>query len=401
MSIAWGVAVLLLAVIIIQFISCRHKHSQLQAAITETARSAVRLDLIKKELSDVKTRRGKLLSASTEALIIVEKDYTVSSDNKMARRMFGKKPGKDATLMSWIRQYQLQELAERTMKDEKMPPVYFPYQDRYMEAHARAIKYNREIVAVALAIHDITNLQHLTRMRRDFVANISHELRTPVTSIQLLAETLCKGAISDKKMAPKLVKKITAEADTLSQLAQELLDLSLIESGQMPLKLGIFPLLDIVNQQVERLHPQASRKNLEVIINITPNIYVLIDEVMMGRVIGNLLHNAIKFTEIGTITVTADPATIVTNKQNEAWITVSVVDTGIGIPLPDIKRIFERFYKVDQARARKKSGTGLGLAIARHVLDGHGGKIWVDSDGVSGTAVYFTLPLEHPPAETE
>jgi len=394
-SITWGgVAAVLLAIIILLLLFYRRKNNQLKAALTEAGRIAGQLNSIKKELSDVKARRKKLLAASTQTLMIVEKDYTISNDNKMARRMFGKKPGKHATLMSWIRQYQLQELVERTLNGEKMPPVYFSYQDRYMEAHARAIKRKKKTMAVALAIHDITDLQQLTRIRRDFVANISHELRTPVTSIQLLAETLNKGAISDKKMASKLVKKISAEADTLSQLSQELMDLSLIESGQMPLKLGIYPLLDIVNRQVERLYPQALRKNLEVIVNITDDIQVLIDEVMIGRVISNLIHNAIKFTEKGSVTITADPTTITTDKNGEAWITVAVIDTGVGIPPLDLKRIFERFYTVDPARARKKSGTGLGLAIARHVLDGHGGQIWAASDGASGTTVYFTLPVE-------
>jgi two-component system phosphate regulon sensor histidine kinase PhoR len=296
--------------------------------------------------------------------------------------------------MTWTRQYQLQELVEKTLQGEKMPPTYFMFDHRSLEAHARVIRHNRQRVAVALAVHDVTELQRLTRIRRDFVANISHELRTPVTSIQLLAETLRNGAINDKKLGGQLVKKITTQADTLSQLAQELMDLSMIESGQAPLKLGIYSLFDIAQAQIERMQPQAERKHLQLNIEIPPGLKVLADETMLGRVIGNLLHNGIKFTEKGHVTIAADPASISTGKDGDDWIMVSVTDTGIGMPPAELDRVFERFYKVDQARSRKKSGTGLGLAIARHVIEAHGGRIWAKSDGYSGATIFFTLPLE-------
>jgi two-component system phosphate regulon sensor histidine kinase PhoR len=283
-----------------------------------------------------------------------------------------------------------------------MPPVQFIYNERSLEARARAIKQNKQPVAVALAIHDITEFQRLTRMRRDFVANISHELRTPVASIQLLSETLLKGALGDKKVARDLIEKIGVQSDILSQLAQELMDLSLIESGQTPLKLARYPLYQIAQAQVERLLPQAERKNLTVELEIADDVKALVDETMIGRVIGNLLHNAIKFTDTGHITILADPADIRADEAGDAWITMRVADTGIGLPPQEIDRIFERFYKIDQARSRKKSGTGLGLSIAKHVIEAHGGRIWAESDGMTGTTFYFTLPVEEEPlAEAE
>jgi two-component system phosphate regulon sensor histidine kinase PhoR len=366
----------------------------MRQTVSETAHLANRLLRVQEELAEVNARRKKLLAASTQALLIVESDFTVSSANKVARRLFGKKQGKDSTLMTWIRQHQLQELVEKTLEGEKMPPTYFIFDNRSLEAHARVIRHNRQRVAVALAVHDVTELQRLTRIRRDFVANISHELRTPVTSIHLLAETLRNGAINDKKLAGQLLKKITAQADTLSQLAQELMDLSMIESGQAPLKLGIYPLCDIAQTQVDRMQPQAERKNLQLNIKIPPELKVLADETMLGRVIGNLLHNGIKFTEKGHVTIAAHPGSIAAGKDGDDWITVSVADTGIGMPTAELGRVFERFYKVDQARSRKKTGTGLGLAIARHVVEAHGGRIWAESDGHSGAAIFFTLPLE-------
>ena len=398
----WSVAVILLVAVIVLALALRRLKNQLRQEQLELARLRNRLSFMQNELAELNARRKKLLSASTEALVIVEKDFTISSANKVARRLFGKKPKRDTTLMTWTRQHHLQELVEKTLEGEKMPLAHFSINERNLQARARAIKQRKQIVAVALSIHDVTEFQRLSRARRDFVANVSHELRTPVASIQLLAETLLNGALNDKKMAPHLVEKIALQGELLSQLAQELMDLSLIESGQAPLKLSLYPLLEIVNAQVERLLPQAERKHLKIQLDIPPQVTVLVDQTMIGRVLGNLLHNAIKFTETGQITITADPATIAADEAGDAWITVSVTDSGIGIPPQEIARIFERFYKIDQARDRKKAGTGLGLSIARHVIEAHGGRIWAESDGLHGTTFYFTLPVEEKiePAES-
>ncbi|HXV42799.1 MAG TPA: ATP-binding protein, partial [Anaerolineae bacterium] len=255
----------------------------------------------------------------------------------------------------------------------------------------------KEPVAVALAIHDVTELQRLSRARRDFVTNISHELRTPLASLQLLTETLLNGALDDREMAFNLVNKIESQLDTLNQLAQELLDLSLIESGQAPLKLAAAPLRTIVQAQVDQLLSQAERKNLNLEVDIAEDINVLADETMLGRVITNLIHNSIKFTERGGVIVSAqrlNGAAASTESTGENWIVVSVSDTGIGIPPDEISRIFERFYKIDRARNRQQAGTGLGLAIAKHIVEAHGGRIWAESDGKTGTTFHFTLPPE-------
>ena len=397
MMLAWSVAGLLFAIVIVLALTCRQLKNQLRQEQIETARLKNRVSSVQNELAEVNARRKKLLSAATQALIIVEDDFSIPSANKVARGMFGKKPGKNSPLMTWTRQHQLQDLVEKTLQGEKMPPVHFIYNDRMLEARARAIKQDKQLVAVALAIHDVTEFQRLTRMRRDFVANISHELRTPVASIQLLSETLLKGALGDKKVARTLIEKIAVQSDILSQLAQELMDLSLIESGQAPLKLARYPLHQIARAQVERLLPQAERKNLTIKLEIPEDVKVLVDETMIGRVIGNLLHNAIKFTDTGQVVILADPAAITFDVAGDAWITMSVADTGIGLPPQEIDRIFERFYKIDQARSRKKSGTGLGLSIAKHVIEAHGGRIWAESDGMTGTTFYFTLPVEEEP----
>jgi len=194
-----------------------------------------------------------------------------------------------------------------------------------------------------------------------------------------------------------LISKMMTQVYTLSQLAQEVLDLSLIESGRMPLKMSSHALKEIAQTQTERLLPQIEHKNLSLTLDIPDDITILADETMVGRVITNLVHNAIKFTSQGGITVSAyktDSAILAKDQQAEGeWITVQVSDTGLGIAPDELLRIFERFYKVDQARSRQSSGTGLGLAIAKHIVEAHGGHIWAKSNG-RGSHFYFTLPTE-------
>ena len=180
-----------------------------------------------------------------------------------------------------------------------------------------------------------------------------------------------------------MLSKIGVEVDALSQLARELLDLAMIESGQMPLKLQRTDLHDLAQAQIERFTPQAHQKQQTLVLDIPPGTCALADGEMIGRVLSNLLHNACKFTPSGgRVSVSA-------HLDNDN-VTVSVTDTGPGIPPEDLARIFERFYKVD--RARGQSGTGLGLAIARHIVEGHGGRIWAESSLGHGATFRFTLP---------
>lgn len=393
----WWLAAALFIIVLYLAFRYRRLKNQFRRVKMEMARLNSTLASVRHELTEIKNRRKRSFAAATEALITVENDYTISNTNKVARQLFGR-PTKGISLMAWTRQYRLQELVEETMNGQKMPPVHFNLGDRSLVARARFVKQKKEVVAVALAINDVTELQYLTRARRDFVANISHELRNPLASIQLLAETLLNGAIDNKAMAGQLINKIAAQADSLNQLAQELLDLSMIESGQAPLKMGPHPLQAIANTQVDRMRPQARRKNIVLGVDVADDVAVLVDETMIGRVISNLLHNAIKFTESGQVTVSAvnngDDTSLVDRIVAGEWVTVCVSDTGIGIPKHEIDRIFERFYVTDRARSRKKSGTGLGLAIAKHIVEAHGGRIWAKSDGRSGTTFYFTLPME-------
>jgi len=241
----------------------------------------------------------------------------------------------------------------------------------------------------AVFLQDLSHLYRLETVRRDFVSNISHELRTPLASMKALVDTLRDGAIADPPAAERFLERMEVEVDSMTQMVQELLELSRIESGQAPLRLFPTQVAMLVEPAVERLRPQAERANLTLAVVLPMELpQVMVDADRIRQVIINLVHNAIKFTAPGGfVTVTA--------RCVHDSVVISVADTGIGIPAADVPRIFERFYKAD--RARSGGGTGLGLAIAKHTVQAHNGRIWVESVDGEGSTFSFTLPLVNLP----
>jgi two-component system phosphate regulon sensor histidine kinase PhoR len=237
-------------------------------------------------------------------------------------------------------------------------------------------------------LQDLTELRRLEMMRRDFISNISHELRTPLSSIKLLAETLQEGAIEDPAMAGEFLRKVDAEVDKMSQLVAELGELSRIESGEVWFDIKPTAIRDMISFAADRMGAQAERAGLELTVGIPSDLpRVMADETRIEQVLINLLHNAIKFTPPGgKVTLSAEA-------MGNA-VAISIADTGIGIPADDLPRIFERFYKVDRARAGE--GTGLGLAIAKHIVQAHGGDIRAQSKEGKGSTFTFTLPIASP-----
>ena len=232
-------------------------------------------------------------------------------------------------------------------------------------------------------LQDLTRVRRLETVRRDFVSNLSHELRTPLASLKALVETLRDGALEDPKAAGRFLNSVETEVDALTQMVQELLDLSRVESGQVPLNLVPADVREVLSRPAERLRPQAERAGLTLSVELPPDLpRVLADVERMQQVVINLLHNAIKFTPPGgRVNISAEAA-------GDEMI-MSVRDTGVGIAAENLDRIFERFYKAD--RARSGGGTGLGLAIAKHIVQAHGGRIWAESVEGAGSTFYFSL----------
>jgi two-component system phosphate regulon sensor histidine kinase PhoR len=242
--------------------------------------------------------------------------------------------------------------------------------------------------ASLVILQDLTHIRRLETVRRDFISNISHELRTPLASLQALVDTLRDGALDDPPAARHFLDRMETEVEALTQMVQELLELSRIESGQAPMRLIPTPVADVVFPPVERLRPQAERAGLGITIDLPPDLPpVLADAERAQQVLTNLVHNAIKFTPSGgQVTLSVQPV--------GEEVVLSVRDTGVGIPAEDLPRIFERFYKAD--RARSGGGTGLGLAIAKHIVQAHGGRIWAESVEGKGATFYVALPVLTP-----
>ncbi len=243
---------------------------------------------------------------------------------------------------------------------------------------------------VWVVLEDVTELRRLQRIRTEFIDNLAHELRTPLTTVSLLAETLALDAAKLPPRTAERIAKIEVETGHLVQMVNELLDLSKIESGSTALVLQDVDLPALAHATVERLALFAERQGVGLVVDADPRMpLVRGDGERLGQALLNLLHNAVKFSPAG-----ADVVIRVGASEHEA--TVNVTDHGPGIPRAALPRVFERFYKGDRARTRGVGGTGLGLSIARHVVEAHGGRIWVDSEEGSGSTFGFTIPVIGP-----
>ena len=246
---------------------------------------------------------------------------------------------------------------------------------------------------LVLSLHDVTALRRMERVRRDFVANIGHELRTPLTSIKLLSETLTSGAVDDPETTRDFATQIEREADHLAQLVDELLDLSMIESGQTRLAVEALDPEEAVAACVQRIGPVAERREITVRRLEPPaeGAQALADPARLGQALINLAHNAVKYSHHGgEVRVGWAPL--------KGMVRFTVADDGIGVPDSHQRRIFERFYKVDRSRARERDAAqlggsaGLGLAIVRHIAEAHGGSVGMVSEEGVGSTFWIEVP---------
>ena len=238
-----------------------------------------------------------------------------------------------------------------------------------------------------VVLHDVTELRRLERVRQDFVANVSHEFKTPLTAIQGFAETLLAGALDDPKNNRRFLEIIREHAARLARVTDDLLKLARIEAGKLELEFFPVGLQDLIEGCTETTLLKASRKKISFNVKLSAGLPpVRGDAILLHDVLQNLLDNAIQYTPSGGHVRVEASAGV-----HEATVTIS--DSGIGIPLADQERIFERFYRVDAARSREAGGTGLGLSIAKHIVEAHGGRLWVESAVGRGSKFSFSIPL--------
>jgi two-component system phosphate regulon sensor histidine kinase PhoR len=249
-------------------------------------------------------------------------------------------------------------------------------------------KINEEITSFALLKQkEIDELKKLEAFRKEFIANVSHELKTPIFAAQGFVHTLLDGAVNDKNVRTKFLKKAAKSLDGLDSLVQDLLTLSQIETGDIKMKFGNIDLLKLSEEVADQFEERAEKKNIKFKIQRPhqDKVFVYADGKRISQVLTNLISNAINYTsEGGEVTVSFDAG-----KKN---VTTFVSDTGEGIPPEHLTRIFERFYRVDKSRSREKGGTGLGLAIVKHILESHNSKAEVFSEVNKGSVFSFKLP---------
>jgi two-component system phosphate regulon sensor histidine kinase PhoR len=330
---------------------------------------------------EAQAQREALFDVTSDPAVFIDNEHRVTALNAAAHTLGVFEIGR--SLIESTRSFEIDLLAEETFADSLDLPRDFLLGSRLFRGRAALLGGN---IGAVIVLHDISELTRLGRARRDFVANIGHELRTPLTAIRLLLDstraTAQRSGIELPAALTRTLDQIDDQTATLTQMTQEISDLAQIESGQMPMRLVDTVLRDVVEPVLVRLSPQAEHAGLHLTSEIDSSFHVLVDPAQIQRVLSNLVHNAVKFTSKGGVTVTAQP-------EGTDWVRISVRDTGDGIPADELPRIFERFYKVDRARGR--SGTGLGLAIAKHIVEAHGGRIWVTSTLGKGTAFWFTV----------
>ena len=383
----WIIAILLGAISVLLFVAWRRaaadrRQSELALGQAERAAAAA-ARAAERAVAQVQAMQA----VQPDAMLIVSANRILLELNPAGRALLGRQAAPGQTLILATRSLELDELVAHCLaggsdcdRQVLLGPAHLPYRARAVRAGGPS----EDLPGVVVLLQDQSELQRLGRARRDFVANISHELRTPITSIRLLVDTLRGGVVADAETRGALLEKVAIETEVLGQLAQELLDLAEIESGQVLVRLVPASVAEMVTSVTERLGPQAAHKQQALRVEVAEDLMALADPALVTRALGNLVHNAIKFTPPGgEIRVRA--------ARQDGDVLVSVADNGPGIQPDDLPRVFERFFRADRARA--SGGTGLGLAIARHVVEAHGGRLWAESESRPGRGAVFSFTL--------
>jgi two-component system phosphate regulon sensor histidine kinase PhoR len=383
----------------------RDELSDLADSMNQTAE---RLDREIRLLSGERNRSGAILRSMVEGVAVIDAEERLVFYNRAFSEIFNVEgtSGEGRALIEIVRNSELLALIRRALRGDEglqsdivmgitqtqsfsvtaapVNAMEVSTPDRPAAGRASAERPSGAVVV----LHDVTELRRLERVRQDFVANVSHEFKTPLTAIQGFAETLLAGALDDPSNNRRFLEIIRNHAIRLARLTNDLLKLARIEAGKLEVEFSTVGLMELIEACAETTLLKADRKEITLEIEVPPKLpAVRGDAGLMRDVLQNLLDNAIQYTpQGGHIRVTADAG------DRDAVVTVA--DTGIGIPLADQERIFERFYRVDAARSREAGGTGLGLSITKHIVEAHGGRLWVESTVGQGSRFSFSIPLD-------
>ena len=354
------------------------------------------IDKIDEKVRDSERQRREIeaiISSISEGIIAINAEGKIILWNRTASAFLsvtdtdigGKK------LIDVCRQPEIHAAFRETMEKslEIRREIYLPETKRSFKlVSVPIIREEQQQSGAVAVIFDITELKKYDELRKEFVANVSHELKTPLTSIKGYIETLRDGAIEDRENSRRFLEIISIQAERLSLLIEDLLVLSKLERHADKLDLSNVDLKDLVQEILLSFHHQIEAKS-HSINNLLPGDLPVVkaDKKKIAQALSNLIDNAVKFTpESGTITISS-------SLEEKGFARISIADTGTGIPAEDLGRIFERFYRVDKDRSRELGGTGLGLSIVKHIIEAHGGKVGVKSEPGKGSTFWFTLPV--------
>lgn len=355
---------------------------------------------VEERIAAVEARRDHLqsiLSSMAEGVLVVDRRGRAGFANPSFRRMFhveGEVEGRPP--LEITRRGELAAIVEKTLDEERplTTEVEMRTPERHTLALASAVLTGEPGGAVVVA-RDITESRRLADMRRDFVANVSHELNTPLSAIRGFAETLRDGALEDPTTAHRFTDRILEQCQRLQALLHDLLILSRLESADVPLDLEEpVDLAQVVRRAVEMVQRRAHEKEIDIRVENGPAPSLAGNAESLERLVLNLLENAVKYNRSGGHVVVS--LTSFKRSGGAGQVVLEVTDDGIGIPSESLPRIFERFYRVDKGRSREEGGTGLGLAIVKHVAQVHDGRVEVESELGRGTTFRVRLPLRAP-----
>jgi two-component system phosphate regulon sensor histidine kinase PhoR len=369
---------LALAALLIVHLSWRRRYARLweEQHRKETARA---------------TREQTLFNSMSEGVLILDEKEQIQLINESLQRLFaltGDVRGK--TVLEAFRLELLADIVKRLRQESAVHGCELELprlDDRWLQVNAAAVtdKQGRRHGSL-LVFHDLTRLKQLENTRREFVANVSHELRTPLSLIKGFVETLLEGAKDDPQLSVRFLHTIEKHTDRLTFLIEDLLTISRLESGRTAINLQTVGLRDEVERVVDDLTARSNEKRVHLVNEVVDGLTAQADSDRLQQVLYNLVENAIKYgRDDGEIKIGAQPYS---DTKVEVWVR----DNGPGIPSDAHDRIFERFYRVDRARSRETGGTGLGLAIVKHIVQAHGGEVWLQSEVGQGSTFHFTLP---------
>jgi two-component system phosphate regulon sensor histidine kinase PhoR len=345
-------------------------------------------------LQEEKAKVEAAFSSALDGVLILNRDGRIETQNQGMKAILGDRYGDivGETPLEAFRNLDLQKALDRYGSSKRPVSQEIELGEEepaVLDVSITPVKgYVRDEEKTMLVFHDVTRLKRLERMRVDFVANVTHEIKTPLTAILGFVETLQEGAIEDRETAKKFLSTIARHAERLNRLVEDLLTISNTELGEMHFSFESVTLSGVAQSVLHMIEPKAREKKIEIISEIPEELPLIrADRDRLSQILINVLDNAVKFTpEGGKVTVSAVPAT-------DQEVVVRIADSGIGIPREEVSRLGERFYRVDKTRSRELGGTGLGLSIVKHLVTAHKGRMEIESQLGRGTTVSLYFPI--------